>query len=175
MIEVAAPPLSTDYFTGNPTLQMMEQTLSKYIDEDEQGDLTYYVALSLILYSAEQWNGAQPRFLRRFIGEGLLPKPVLYRFVAFTDLVNRAMKKGMQASRNQHWLEGLKRHIGLDESFAQSFGDIVNERWEGYIRSITDGARLLEGLQRNIEFSPGTRDSEKDFIEKISKCINSKM
>lgn len=174
MIEVAAPPFSTGYFTGNPTLQMMEQTLSKYVDENEQGDLTYYVALSLILYDPEQWSRAQPKFLRRFMEEAPLPRPVLYRFVAFTDLVNRAMKKGMQVSRDQHWLEGLKRHIGLDESFAQSFGDIVNERWEGYIRGITDSAHLLEGLRRNIELGPGTRNAE-DFIQDISKCINSEM
>eukprot|EP00178_Gracilaria_changii_P004699 TRINITY_DN1766_c0_g1_i1.p1 TRINITY_DN1766_c0_g1~~TRINITY_DN1766_c0_g1_i1.p1 ORF type:complete len:5290 (-),score=625.38 TRINITY_DN1766_c0_g1_i1:1714-17583(-) len=172
MIEVSAPVRKADPFHGNPTSQMMEEALSKYLIEGEQGDPTYYVALSLILHDIDQWNNAGVEFLRRCIRECPLPKPVLFRFFVFADLLNRVMKKDIQLGSDQHWLDGLRKHIGLDETFAQCCGDVINERWESYVRGITNGTQCLDGVRQNIEYGHEDRDSEKRFFKGVSDFIS---
>ncbi|KAI0565043.1 hypothetical protein FGB62_22g335 [Gracilaria domingensis] len=172
MIEVSAPIRKADLFTGNPTLQTMEEALSKYLGEDEQGDPTYYVASSLILHDVDQWNKAGVNFLRRCIRECPLPRPILFRFIAFADLVNRVLKKNICPADNQHWLDTLRKHIGLDETFAQCCGDVINERWESYIRNINDDAQFLDGVRQNIGYGEGESDSQSSFFESISEFVS---
>eukprot|EP00737_Agarophyton_chilense_P000145 gb/GEZJ01000171.1/.p1 GENE.gb/GEZJ01000171.1/~~gb/GEZJ01000171.1/.p1 ORF type:complete len:2543 (-),score=347.47 gb/GEZJ01000171.1/:2886-9395(-) len=172
MIEVSSPLRKTDLFIENPALQMMEDALVKYLKESEQGDPTYYVASSLVLYDIDQWNLAGVEFLKRCMRDCPLPKPILLRFLVFADLVNRVLKKNIRVGQSEHWLDGLRKHIGLDETFAQGCGDVINERWERYVREITNGAQFLDGIRQNIEYGEEDRESQKMFFEGISEFIS---
>ncbi|CDF35829.1 unnamed protein product [Chondrus crispus] len=174
MVEVSPHGEQKSFFDESRTLQTQEAALVKFVEEDEVGDVTYYLASALVLQSLEKWSTCATVFLRRGIRGGALRLAVLLRLIAFTDLVNRVMKSGVSVADDQHWLESFRRRIGSDEAFAQEFGDIVNNRWEEYIRSVDDAESLSMAISRNYEVdNMGHGGQGKALHESMKLCIES--
>lgn len=172
LIEVAGSSRQT-VFTGNTSLQTQEAALAKYLQEGEVGDMAYYLASSLVLQSLGEWEKCISMFLRRGMRDHVMEHKALLRLIAFSDIANRALKHGICVETEQHWLYSLRKHIGTEETFAQTFGDLVNEKWETYIRGIHDTATLLDGLEENMKV--GTEVSENEvmiIIENVKLCLN---
>lgn len=123
--------------------------LWKYLDDEEIGDPTYYLALAVVLLDLDEWSERLSAFASRVLADETLKRPQGLRLIAFADVVSRELKHGMRVRHGHHWLTEFKRHIGLDESFAEQFADEVNHNWERYIRIIEDYEGLLRALERN--------------------------
>lgn len=132
------------------SLQTQQAALKKFLDENEVGDLTYYLASALILQDLNDWSKNIDNFLRRGLRDGVLGRTQVLRLIAFSDLVNHSLKRDINNTQGSHWLHALRRHIGMDETFAERFGDVVNEHWEARIRKIESDGDFLTVLQQNF-------------------------
>lgn len=171
LLEVAESGEKTDPFAENSTVQTQEEALVKYLEEDEVGDLTYYLASSLMLHNLEGWCQARSGFLKRGVNDGILEREMLFRLIAVTDTVNKIMKRGLVAEDDEHWLDSLRRHIGIDETFSQRFGDELTWRWEKYIRVISDGPGLVQALRQNVELVDGLSEKEDETVRDVERYV----
>eukprot|EP00177_Eucheuma_denticulatum_P000016 GFKZ01000034.1.p1 GENE.GFKZ01000034.1~~GFKZ01000034.1.p1 ORF type:complete len:5357 (-),score=648.29 GFKZ01000034.1:273-16343(-) len=163
--------------TEGKNIETQEAALDKFLKEEEVGDITYYIASGLILRPLKTWESCAGLFLGRGLRDGVLKKDVLLRLIAFADLVNRVLKRNVQVREGERWLDRLLVHIGSDEKFGQEFGDVVNERWELYIRKVDDDETFLKALRQNGEIGDeetgeGRRaDEAKEFVEEMRQCL----
>lgn len=130
-------------------IETQHVALRRYLEGDEIGDLTYYMALAVVLFSLDEWLEHVSVFSARALANESLKRSHALRLIAFVDVVNKALKRGMTIRDGHHWLIEFKRHIGLDESFAEQFADEVNHNWENYIRAIEEDDELSHALARN--------------------------
>lgn len=163
--------------TKQANLLTAQATLAKYLGENEVGDMTYYLASSVVLHGLSEWTNSICKFLRRGMKDAVLPRSQVYRLLAFADVVNRALKHGIveegstgEQPSGKDWLHVFRRHIGLDESFPERFGDIVNERWEEYIRGLKSTDELVEAFQRNLTIA-GCDGEGSETIAMVRKCL----
>lgn len=165
--------------TDSKNVQTQEAALEKFLNEEEVGDITYYLASGLVLYPLRDWTCRGAAFLRRGLLDAMLGRDVLLRLIAFTDLVNRALKGGIECAEAGEWLDVFCSHIGASESFAQEFGDSVNRRWETYIRKIKGKDSFLEAMRQNAQLCGGgdeevsdlSKDEETMYVEILNGTV----
>lgn len=171
MIEVTPqrPGENNNLFANNAALKTQEAALTKFLMEDEVGDVTYYLASAVMLQPLSNWNSSLVRFARKCLRDKALRAGVVFRLIAFCDLVNLRLKDGVETKDGQHWLDALRRHIGIDETFGLEFGNTVNDRWETYVRHIDDEESFVQGLVRNLEVSAlgGRSESVTEEMKKV--------
>lgn len=165
--------------TDNKSVQTQGAALEKFLNEEEVGDITYYLASSLILYSLNDWKCRRGAFLRRGLNDAMLSRDVLLRLIVFTDLVNRVLKSGIRNVEAREWLDVFCSHIGTSESFGLEFGDSVNRHWELHIRKVEDKDSFVEAMRQNAkvcgegdedecEFS---KEEEARYVEVLDKAM----
>ena len=170
LIESSASSQQDDVFSKNAVLQTQEAALNKYLFENEPGDVTYYLGSSVVLQDLNSWNVSILKFLRRGSIESVVPFQILLRMVAFSDAVHRCLKDGLTMS-SAHWLESLRKHIGLDVTFPTMFGDKIDEIWEGYIRSISSTDEFLKAIRKNMEYQSSQSEGSDDLLLKLKELL----
>lgn len=160
-----------DVGNGRENFETLKAGLNKLLSEDEVGDVTYYMALAVLLYDLKEWSGAVCKLMRRGLRDGIVARAQVIRLVTFADVVNRWLKKGVVVEEGQMWADALRRHIGCDETFAQRFGDEVNERWERYIRSVQSESEMTAALRLNFEVDTIGDDDEK-MVAGVSQVLS---
>lgn len=142
-------------------------SLQKYLDEDEIGDSTYYLASAVVMLDLDKWSERVSVFASHVLADETLKRSQALRLIAFTDVVSRALKQGMEVRVGHHWLTEFKRHIGHNEAFAERFADEVSYRWESYIRAIEDDGGLERALVQNGKIDGTDGGSASDVSQGI--------
>lgn len=151
----------------------LNATLEKYLREDEEGDVTYYLGSALMVCDMKKWDEMVCAILKKALGSGLQRAKVL-RLVCVSDLANRILKRRLVVNNGEEWLANLRDWIGRDEAFVLRFGDELSERWEHYVRDVKDDASFLKAMERNQEVQgvePNREEKDGDSPEVNMKII----
>lgn len=138
-----------DTSANQANIQTQRAAMTKYLEENEVGDVTYYLASSVVLLDFAEWYTSMGAFLRRGLRDGVLESRQVLRLIAFIDVVNHALKHGVVVNEERSWIDALSRHIGLDETFADRFGDLVSEHWESHVRKIETTEDFVNAIRKN--------------------------
>lgn len=162
----------TVFYKQTPLLTQ-QAALSKYLGEDEIGDVTYYLATSVVLQDLDEWTDSMCKFLRRGVKDAVLPRNQFYRLMVFADVANRVLKHNVVKENGKDWIHVFKRHMGLNETFSEEFGDAVNERWEKYIRNVKSEEQFFKAIERNLEVGCVAGDEKgSDTVAKLRQCLD---
>lgn len=137
---LSQPPLKAPTSDRSQSSTMLSD-LRKFIDVGS-GDIAYYLAIALVLYSASEWSGCMSDFLRLAIRKAD-NQSVAFRLIAFADVVNVYLKGSLGSDLLP---DRFRKHIGSDESYSCSFADKVAEVWEQKIKHIQGKGDFLEAI-----------------------------